>query len=150
MYLAGSTEPASRVISLPSGRSNTIVGYPPTLKRLPSACPLGVSPSTYTGTNERDLSMKSWRVKMVLFTWLHGGHQAADQNRNTGWLADFARSKALSTSLIAAGRTHAISFFAGEDEAAGPGLSGAFEHAIRTSGTSSAATGRDLMQLPLL
>jgi hypothetical protein len=88
--------------------------------------------------------MKSGRVKMVLLTWLHGGHQTAVQNRNTGRLRAFASSKARSTSATDCGRTHWIPVAAGFGAAAAvglPGASGAFEHAV--SSASSATSNRD-------
>ena len=59
MYCSASTSPGSRVISVPSGLSRIMVGYPLTLKRAPSRCALGLSPSMYTGTKKRERSMKS-------------------------------------------------------------------------------------------
>src|SRR5512137_1091048 len=88
--------------------------------------------------------MNSGRVKIVLLTWLHGGHQTAVQNRNTGWLRDFASSKARSTSATVCGRTHWISVAAGPEADADvdlPGASGVFEHAA--SSASSATSNRE-------
>ena len=42
--------------------------------------------------------MKSWRLKIVALTWLHGGHQIAPQYRNTGLFSARAAAKAASTS----------------------------------------------------
>src|SRR5512137_731641 len=84
--------------------------------------------------------MKSGRVKMVLFTWLQGGHHTAVQNRKTGWFLDFASSNARSTSATLCGRTHSIPACAGLVAAVvgfGAG-SGAFEQAdSRATATSS-------------
>src|SRR5512138_2030096 len=88
--------------------------------------------------------MNSGRVKIVLLTWLQGGHQTAVQNRNTGWLRDLASSKARSTSATVCGRTHWISVAAGLAADTGvdlPGASGAFEHAV--SSASSATSNRE-------
>src|SRR5438128_5523166 len=44
--------------------------------------------------------MKSWRLKIVALTWLHGGHQTAPQYRNTGLLSALAWMNAASTSPL--------------------------------------------------
>src|SRR5512139_3305889 len=83
--------------------------------------------------------MKSGLVKIVLFTWLHGGHHTAVQNRKTGWFRDFAASNARSTSATLCGRTQSIPAFAGLAEAVaacGAG-SGAFEQADRRATATS-------------
>src|SRR5450432_2452299 len=100
MYWSASTSPGRRVISLPLAFSRIMVGYPLTLKREPSRCALGVSPSMYTGMKKRDRSMKSWRLKIVALTWLHGGHHTAPQYRNTGLFSFFAAANAASTSPL--------------------------------------------------
>ena len=77
---------------------------------------------------------------MVLFTWLHGGHHTAVQNRKTGWFLDFASSNARSTSATLCGRTHSIPAVAGLAAAvvACGAASGAFEQAdTRAMATSS-------------
>ncbi len=76
--------------------------------RLPSAWALGALPSTYTGTNACDFATNSSRVKMVDFTWLHGGHHAAVQNRKTGFLSAIARENAVSISAVVFVFTQAI------------------------------------------
>ena len=93
--------------------------------------------------------MKSGRVKMVLFTWLHGGHHAAVQNRKTGWFLDFASSNARSTSATLCGRTHWIPAVAGLAEAVdacGAG-SGAFEQADRRA-TATSSRERIMVRAP--
>src|SRR6476620_4297713 len=42
--------------------------------------------------------MKSWRLKSVALTWLHGGHHLAPQYTNTGLFSLRALAKAASTS----------------------------------------------------
>src|SRR5690242_11302780 len=79
-----------------------MVGYPTTLKRSPSLCAPGLSPSMYTGMKWVERSMKSWRLKSVAFTWLQGGHHTAPQYRKSGLRSAFAWAKAASTSLTQA------------------------------------------------
>jgi hypothetical protein len=93
--------------------------------------------------------MKSGRVKIVLFTWLHGGHHTAVQNRKTGWFLDRASSNARSTSATLCGRTHWIAGCAGLEEPAGAGgaLSGAFEQAD-TRATTTSSRERSMVRAP--
>ena len=105
------------------------------------------------GNEEARRSTKSWRLKMVAFTWLHGGHQTAPQYRNRGFPWTFAAAKAASTSpdcqaipcSAFAFVESAASFFAAVASAVGGGLatkadSGAFEHAVANSETTRTAT----------
>ena len=95
--------------------------------------------------------MKSWRLKIVALTWLHGGHQVAPQYRNTGFPSAFAATKAASTSPlrhampasslatgVGAAATGGAAGGGTPEWAVGDG-SGDFEHAVSAMATSRTA-----------
>ena len=49
-----------------------------------------------------DKAAKSWRLKSVALSWLHGGHQLAPQYSSTGLFRALASAKARSMSASAA------------------------------------------------
>src|SRR5947207_975318 len=53
----------------------------------------------YTGTNARERSMKSMRLKSVAFTWLQGGHHFAPQYTKTGLFSPLASASAAAISV---------------------------------------------------
>src|SRR6185369_2568661 len=52
--------------------------------------------------------MKSWRLKSVALTWLHGGHHLAPQYMKTGLCSSRAAAKAASTWASLAASCHAM------------------------------------------
>src|SRR6266540_2555719 len=93
----------------------------------------------YTGTKKRERSMKSWRLKSVALTWLHGGHHTAPQYRNSGLLSALAPTNAASTSPLRHAMPSACAATATLDDGATPVAGGAARCAA--SGGATAALG---------
>src|SRR5438552_17043264 len=95
----------------------------------------------YTGTKKRERSMKSWRLKSVALTWLHGGHHTAPQYRNSGLWSALAATNAASTSPLRQAMPSPCAAAAAPGEGAAPVVAGAATCAASVAVGAAAAFG---------